>query len=145
MRIGTSLPIRGIGDIDAVPSWKNAFSFSHRDHGTALENGGGVEHGGGSRRLSDRTTENDAGTVTTPASHPVESVGQATAADQSPVILADHASPINDCSIRYEVGFQERVARSRREGNDYSATDIFPDHLALLKLSHKASAADLVW
>jgi hypothetical protein len=38
LRIGTSLPIRGIGDIDAVPSWKNAFSFSHRDHGPALEN-----------------------------------------------------------------------------------------------------------
>ncbi len=33
----------------------------------------------------------------------------------------------------------------RRLALYYSATDIFPDHLALLKLSLKASAADLVW
>jgi len=80
--------------------------------------------------VSDRTTETDAGTATTPASHPVESVGRATAGDQSPVILADHASPTIDCSIRDEVSFQERVARSRREGNDYLATDIFERGMA---------------
>jgi hypothetical protein len=68
--------------------------------------------------ISDCVTEPGAGASMTLASQPRESTENATPGDLTSVIAADHTSISQDCSMRPELSFQERVARSRREGVD---------------------------